>query len=169
MTTRAALLAVTAFAALSPFTGGLHTKLLLWNASASVPIGLYLLDYARPLHIGELVTVTPPPHLAAFMAARAYLPRGVPLLKHIAALDEQIVCRRARTITIDGHAVAVALKRDSLGRSLPVWQGCRRLRRDEVFLLNPAAPDSFDSRYFGALPAKLIVAHATPLWAEAGP
>ena len=30
---------------------------LLWNASASVPIGLYAVRRAPPLHVGELVVV----------------------------------------------------------------------------------------------------------------
>ena len=33
---------------------------LLWNASASVPIGLYAVRRALPLHVGELVVVAPP-------------------------------------------------------------------------------------------------------------
>ena len=168
MSTRASLLTATALAVFLQFAGGSTAKLLLWNASASVPIGLYRLRPAHPLRIGELVTIDAPPRLAAFMAARAYLPRGVPLVKHIAALGGQTVCRQAHTITINGHAVAVALERDSLGRPLPAWQGCRRLRRGEVFLLNLAAPGSFDGRYFGVLSIATIAASAEPLWTIEG-
>jgi conjugative transfer signal peptidase TraF len=139
-------------------------KLLLWNASASVPRGLYLLRTATPLRRGELVTVVPPPLLARFLAMRGYLPTGVPLLKHIAALPGQTVCRAAHTVTIDGHAVAFARDRDHLGHSLLAWKGCRTLRAGEVFLLNINVPDSFDGRYFGPLPAAAITARAEPLW-----
>lgn len=168
MSPRASLLTAATLAVFLQFVGGSTAKLLLWNASASVPIGLYRLRPAYPLRIGELVTIDAPPRLAAFMAGRAYLPRGVPLLKHIAALGGQSVCRRARRITVDGHAVAVALERDSLGRPLPAWHGCRRLRRGEVFLLNPAAPGSFDGRYFGVLSTATIAARAEPLWTIEG-
>ena len=139
-------------------------KLLLWNTSASVPRGLYWLRPASPLHANELVAVKPPEPLAKFLAARGYLPLGVPLLKHIAALPGQTVCRHAHTVTVDGHAVAVAREHDAHGRLLPSWQGCRTLRAGAVFLLNPTIPDSFDGRYFGALPASAITAHAEPLW-----
>jgi conjugative transfer signal peptidase TraF len=139
-------------------------KLLLWNASASVPRGLYLLRPTSPLHVGELVTVAPPEPLARFAAMRGYLPIGVPLLKHIAALDGQTVCRFARVVRVDGRAVAIARERDSVGRSLPSWQGCRTLRAGQVFLLNSTIPDSFDGRYFGVLPANSITARAEPLW-----
>jgi type IV secretory pathway protease TraF len=97
---------------------------LIWNASASVPIGLYAVHPAGTLRTGELLVVTPPEPLAAFLDARRYLPKGVPLLKHIAALPGQTVCRTGDTISIDGSAVGAALDRDHLGRSLPVWQGC---------------------------------------------
>lgn len=139
-------------------------KLLLWNASASAPRGLYLLHPAMPLHGGELVAVAPPEPLARFAAVRGYLPIGVPLLKHIAALDGQTVCRFGRVARVDGSAVAIARERDSLGRPLPSWQGCRALRAGQVFLLNSAVPDSFDGRYFGVLPANAITARAEPLW-----
>lgn len=139
-------------------------KLVLWNASASAPIGLYLLRPATPLHIGELVAVTPPAPLARFMAARDYLPFGVPLLKHVSALGGQTVCRSARTLTIDGAAAGAALDHDSRGRPLPNWQGCRTLHAGEVFLLNSTALASFDGRYFGVVRITTITARAVPLW-----
>jgi conjugative transfer signal peptidase TraF len=139
-------------------------KFLLWNVSASAPRGLYLLHPALPLQVGELVTIAPPEPLARFTAVRGYLPIGVPLLKHIAALDGQTVCRFARVVGIDGRAVAIARERDSLGRPLPSWQGCRTLRAGQVLLLNSTIPDSFDGRYFGVLPANSITARAEPLW-----
>jgi conjugative transfer signal peptidase TraF len=144
-------------------------KLLLWNATASAPIGLYLLRPVTPLHIGELVAVTPPAPLARFMAARSYLPLGVPLLKHVGALRGQTVCRSARTVTIDGAAAATALDHDSRGWPLPVWQGCRTLHAGEVFLLNRTVLTSFDGRYFGVLPITTITARAVPLWISKEP
>ena len=66
---------------------------LLWNASASVPIGLYAVHPVGPLRVGQLLIVSPPAPLARFLAARRYLPMGVPLIKHVAALPGQTVCR----------------------------------------------------------------------------
>jgi conjugative transfer signal peptidase TraF len=137
---------------------------LLWNASASVPIGLYAIHPAGRLTAGELLVVRPPAALAQFMAARGYLARGVPLIKHVAALPGQIVCRSGRTITVDGIVVAEALDRDARGRELPAWQGCRAVKTSEVFLMNAGVTDSFDSRYFGPVPDSIIIGSATPLW-----
>ena len=75
---------------------------LLWNASASAPIGLYTIDFDGPFDVTDLVAVDAPEPLAAFMAERGYLPRGVPLLKRVLGVSGQTVCRSNLTITVDG-------------------------------------------------------------------
>jgi conjugative transfer signal peptidase TraF len=137
---------------------------LLWNASASVPIGLYAVRRALPLYVGELVVVTPPKSLGQFFAERRYLPLGVPLVKRILALAGQIVCRSGLRITVDDTAMGDALERDRLGRALPDWQGCRVIGPGEVFLMNRTPLDSLDGRYFGPLPLTTIVGRADPIW-----
>jgi conjugative transfer signal peptidase TraF len=139
---------------------------LIWNASASVPIGLYRVLPALPLHVGELVVVRPPEDLASFLAERGYLAIGVPLLKHILALSGQTICRRGETIIVDGKAMGSALCLDHAGRTLPGWLGCRVVAEGEVFLMNWRSEYSFDSRYFGPLPASTIVGRADPLWIQ---
>lgn len=139
---------------------------LIWNASPSAPIGLYAIRPAGTLAGSELVVVAPPAALARFLNARGYLPSGVPLVKRIAALPGQQVCRRGASILVDGAVVATARARDQLGRPLPSWQGCRRIAAGDVFFLN-RHPDSFDGRYFGPLPENSIVGRAVPLLTEA--
>ena len=139
---------------------------LIWNASASVPIGLYRVRPAVDLHVTELVVVRPSSPLANFLDERGYLPKSVPLLKHILALPGQTVCRTGHTITIDAAAMGEALERDRRGRLLPVWQGCRVIAKGEVFLMNRQSEDSLDGRYFGPLPATTIVGEAAPLWTD---
>ena len=137
---------------------------LIWNVSASVPIGLYLMRPLERLHIAELVVVRPPNALAQFLAGRRYLPEGVPMLKRVLALPGQIICRSAHTVTVDGIAMGEALDRDTQGRPLPVWEGCQRLSENEVFLMNWQSKDSFDGRYFGPLPTASVIGRADPLW-----
>jgi type IV secretory pathway protease TraF len=57
--------------------------LLIWNASASVPIGLSSVQPEDHLAVTDLVVVTPPQPVARLLAERDYLPRGVPLLKRV--------------------------------------------------------------------------------------
>ena len=103
---------------------------------------------------------------ASFMAERRYLPRGVPLMKRVAGVPGQRVCRDGVHITVDGIDMGEALARGRAGRALPTWQGCRRIADGEVFLMNWAAPDSMDGRYFGPLAINSIIGRAIPLWTD---
>jgi conjugative transfer signal peptidase TraF len=159
------MLASAALVAVPPWFG--YAPGLIWNASASVPIGLYRLAPVEGPDIGDYVVVSPPEPLAAFLAERRYLPLGVPLIKRVLALPGATVCRRGATIIAYDHAYGEARERDRLGRPLPSWQGCRMLAESEIFLMNWDAADSLDGRYFGPLPVTSIVARAVPLWTDA--
>lgn len=142
---------------------------LLWNGSASVPIGLYAVHPAGTLRVGDIVVVRPPEPLARYPNSRRALPDGVPLIKPIAALAGQMVCRIGGIVSVDGVTLAKAQDRDRHGRKLPVWQGCRLLGPAEIFLMNAAQPDSLDGRYFGVLPTSTVIGRATPLWLPKAP
>lgn len=143
-----------------------HTPLLIWNASASVPIGLYAVRDAGELTPGQLVVAMPPQTLARFLADGRYLPKGLPLIKHVAALAGSVVCRTGSIVSIDGVARAEARGQDHAGRPLPIWDGCRTIGVHEVFLLNESEPASLDGRYFGPLPSSSIVGQAFPIWTK---
>jgi conjugative transfer signal peptidase TraF len=136
----------------------------IWNASESVPIGLYRLHPTGRLAVSELVAVQSPEPLATFLADRGYLPRGTPLLKRVLALPGQTVCRDQLAITVDKIEMGAVREHDRSGRPLPVWQGCHVIADGEVFLMNWRSADSLDGRYFGALPTSAIMGTAEPLW-----
>jgi conjugative transfer signal peptidase TraF len=142
---------------------------LIWNASASAPLGLYRLRPADDLAVGDLVAVAPPPVLAAWLDGRGYAPLGVVLMKRVAAVAPSKICRTGPMVQIDGAPAGLARAVDRQGRPLPVWQGCRRLAADQVFLLNPS-PTSLDGRYFGALPRDAVLGRVRRLrpFAEPG-
>jgi conjugative transfer signal peptidase TraF len=143
-----------------------RTPLYMWNASASVPLGLYGLQQSDTRYVGELVAVLPPEPLATFLADGSYLPRGVPMLKHVLALPGQTVCRNGPTVFVDDIAMGSAHDRDSRGRLLPAWQGCRLIGAGELFLMNWQSADSLDGRYFGLTPSSAVIARAYPLWTD---
>jgi conjugative transfer signal peptidase TraF len=166
--TRFAWVIATCFAALGiaiPAFVDLPNK-LIWNASASVPIGIYFVQLPDGIEISDLAVVAPPEPVAHFLEDGGYIPRGVPLMKRVLAFSGQRVCRKNLLITVNGIAMGTARKNDSSGRDLPVWQGCRIIARDEVFLMNWQSADSLDGRYFGPLPASSIVGRAMPLWTD---
>lgn len=137
--------------------------IFVWNASPSVPVGLYVVVPISTLSLGDLALVNPPPALTKYLSRREYLSAGTPMLKRIAALSGQHVCRTGRVIRIDGLVRATAQHRDARERLLPAWSGCDQLQSDEVFFLNNA-PNSLDGRYFGPLHCDTIGGQAIPLW-----
>lgn len=136
--------------------------ILVWNATASAPIGLYHRHFGR-IERGNWVLIRPPSDAANLAAARNYLPKNIALIKRVAAQSGDRVCRFGKVISINGRNVAMAMLQDSQGRNLPVWSGCVVLGTQEIFLLN-APPASFDSRYFGPVPLDNVLERVAPLW-----
>jgi conjugative transfer signal peptidase TraF len=155
-----ALIAITAIAVPAFMT---LPKLLIWNASASVPIGLYAVLPNARLRVGNLAVSSVPTEMQALAATRRYLPANVPLIKPVSAIAGTTVCRNAAQITIAGVLSAEAKSFDAIHRPMPLWRGCRRIASDEIFLMNPAVGDSFDGRYFGPTPISLVRGRAYPL------
>lgn len=139
---------------------------LIWNATASAPIGFYTVSPAGRIEVPDLVAVMPPEPFASFMVERGYVGRDVPILKHVVGLPGQRVCRDGRAITVDDVPLGEARDRDSRGRDLPVWRGCRVIGGGELFLMNLEAADSLDGRYFGPFPASAVIGRATPLFTD---
>ena len=140
------------------------TPIYVWNASESVPIGLYRLQPADNLFVTELVAVQPPEPLATFLDLNGYLPAGVPMLKRVLALPGQTVCRSALSVSVDAIEMGEARERDGRGRPLPKWQGCCVVGEGELFVMNWQSTNSLDGRYFGFLPASAVVGRALPVW-----
>ena len=136
--------------------------LIVFNGSGSAPLGFYRID-DRPPRLGETVVVRPSKATEGFLVERGFLPAGVPLLKRVAGVVGDEICRYGTVISINRADVEEALEHDNLGRPMPVWQGCRTLAEGEFFLLQPH-PYSIDSRYFGPVSECEIVGVATPLW-----
>lgn len=143
------------------------TPRLVWNASASAPIGLYRIKVGTRPRIGDFVLVELEPALEKFITERGYLPPKIPLIKRVAALPGDEVCRQNRAIFVGKIHVADALFLDSTGRKMPTWSGCFTLKCDEIFLLN-APENSLDGRYFSATKLSGVIGVAIPVlvWEE---
>ena len=137
---------------------------LVYNASTSLPMGFYRVMPIDDLRRGDLVVVPVPERHQSLALERGYLDRGVNLIKRVASLRGDHVCALDRVISINGTAVARSLKRDSAGRRMPVWTGCRTLREGEFFALIGEVDASFDGRYFGPMACARIVGKAVPAW-----
>lgn len=120
---------------------------LIWNRTSSAPEGLYWLSDA-PFTSGRWGVISARSGEAEWAVARGFVGRDWPLIKQVAAMPGDEVCRYGELVSVNGKDVAVALSVDHLDRELPVWSGCFVLKDTEVFLLNPH-PRSLDGRYFG--------------------
>jgi len=119
--------------------------LALVNESPSLPRGLYL-RIGATVERGAVVAIIQPAAVRSYLM-RLGMPGDVLLLKRVAAVEGDLVCAGFGIVRTPGRQVQT-LDRDRQGAALPVWRDCRRLARDELFLLGDT-PGSFDSRYFG--------------------
>lgn len=129
--------------------------LLLYNRTASLPIGFYLYTGRSSIRRGDIVALVLPP------AARPYAQlRGdstdLLLIKHVLAVRGDFVCTLHGELRINGIRVGPIASVDSTGRPLPRWSAARLLR-DEELLVGSSQPRSFDGRYFGPIHANQVL------------
>jgi len=136
---------------------------LVWNASASAPVGLYAVSPGAALAPGDMVIARVPDPFRRLAAERRYLPMNVPLVKRVTALAGDEVCALGQEIFVNGRWTAERRLADGRGRPMPMWSGCARLRGGQLFLLMDS-PASFDGRYFGVTEAGDVVGKARLIW-----
>lgn len=136
---------------------------LVWNASASAPVGLYRVTPGAVPGRGEMVIAWPPSGPRRLAGQRHYLPVNVPLVKRVAAVPGDRICAHGTTIRRGARVIAVRRTHDAAGRPMPWWHGCRTLANGDMLLLMDTST-SFDGRYFGPTRAREIIGTATPLW-----
>jgi conjugative transfer signal peptidase TraF len=140
---------------------GILPPILLYNPSQSAPLGWYRIEALEHISRGDQVVSNLPQEAAEFASQRGYLPRGIPVIKTVTALEGDTVCDTGNVLEINDVATVRMLAADKAGRLLPSpWRTCRRLLPDEVLLLSDRAQDSFDGRYFGAVQKSDIIGRA---------
>ena len=141
-----------------------HSSERLINDSPSVPLGFWHRVEA-PVAIGAVIGFKPPPAALGYVSAHmpAYLHRKL-ILKYVVAVAGDRICRAGEAFTVDGRELGQASARDAQGAVLPVWQGCQTLGAGEVAVFSNRIPNSFDSRYYGAIPENNIIGVYRPIW-----
>ena len=148
------------------FTSALACMLashLIWNRTASLPLGLYYRSSETRPYEGGLVALRVPPTVRPLVHERRYLPDGSLIIKPVAAVAGDVVCTRRGILYINGEPFGRILARDSAGRELPAYEGCGALAEGQVFLASHH-PASFDSRSFGPVDIHALQGTVTPLW-----
>ncbi|MGB3389038.1 MAG: conjugative transfer signal peptidase TraF [Pseudaminobacter sp.] len=140
------------------------------NLTPSYPLGLWRIEaLARPVVVSDLVFVCPP-ETAAFALGleRGYVRRGLcpgwlsPLIKTVVALPGQHI-EIDDAVMIDGRKLPQSVVRtvDAEDRALPSHPG-GTVPTDHLFLHSSFA-GSYDSRYFGPIPASGVLGLARPI------
>ncbi|WP_287305725.1 conjugative transfer signal peptidase TraF [Mesorhizobium sp.] len=161
------LIAAASLVALATITGLGGLRL---NLTRSYPLGLWRIEpLGRPAQAGDRVFVCPP-DTAAFRTARErfYLGLGLcpgwfsPLIKTVVATEGQVIAIGAG-VSIDGRPLphSDVQPKDAAGRALTPFAGGQV---PAVFLfLHSDFAGSYDSRYFGPIPASGLLGRASPV------
>ena len=140
------------------------------NTTPSYPLGLWRIEpLARNAAVGDLV-FTCPPLTPAFKTAfeRGYIRRGLcpgrlsPLIKTVVATEGQSV-DIGEHVSIDGRPLAHSEihRSDREGRALSPWHG--GTVPSGYLYIHSDFSGSFDSRYFGPIPASGLLGLAHPV------
>ncbi|MGA7634789.1 MAG: S26 family signal peptidase [Terriglobales bacterium] len=127
---------------------------------SSAPRGIYLRTAARPGR-GKLVEVCLPHEVALFAASRAYIRSAGRCNENTEPIIKEIDGIQGDEVYVDP---ATILATDSGGRPMTqAFPGWHRIPAGQIWL-DGSARNSFDSRYFGALPIENVNAVLEPLW-----
>lgn len=137
--------------------------IIVRNLSPSLPPGFYLVQPSHNVSLGEIAVFRLPRDVLRKVGGRRWLAHPPLLIKPTAAVTGARVCHWTSSIRINGVRVGSTLLTDSEGLELPRIRGCYRIRRGWFLPLSNRIPNSFDGRYFGALPPSLLLGRAVPL------
>lgn len=121
---------------------------MILNETPSMAKGLYVrLGEVADIKRGDIIAMPMNSTAQNYLVEKLVYPKDTMLIKRVAGLAGDFVCRHDSVVTINKRTL-VAARSDRQGNLLPAWNGCRTLSTSEVFLLGDH-PASFDSRYFG--------------------
>ncbi|PSM15886.1 MULTISPECIES: conjugative transfer signal peptidase TraF [unclassified Nitratireductor] len=143
---------------------------LRFNLTSSYPLGIWrIAPLDREVAVGDLIMICPPPTPVFTLARqRGYLRSGLcsgwlsPMIKTVAATQGQRV-EIAGSVSVDGVPLAGSELRaaDGEGRALIPFAG-GVVPPGRIFLHSDFA-GSYDSRYFGPVPAAGVLGLAQPV------
>jgi conjugative transfer signal peptidase TraF len=118
------------------------------NETVSMAKGVYVYtDNASAIKRKDIVALKMTIGANAYLVDELGYPKRTLLIKRVAGLSGDVICRHGMRVTVNAQTVN-AQSKDRFGNLLPVWDGCAVLLPNQVFLLGDH-PSSFDSRYFG--------------------
>lgn len=142
-------------------------SVIVYNATDSLPHGLYLVVQKPVYERGDLVVFPVPESVKGLVRQRRWLPDGAFLIKPIAGENGDILNTKTGRCLVNGVDFGPVETVDRTGQPLPAFSINRRLENGEIAVVNPI-PQSFDSRYFGPIKERQIIGEALPIWTQTG-
>ena len=137
------------------------SRRFILNLTGSEPRGIYLQrPFGGTLCRGDLIFMKCPPGYEKFVYGRKWLPNGWPLLKTVRGIPGDCFCVSENDVSVEGKWFGPVFPRDGQGLQLPVIRGCRTIPSHYFLPIATGLENSFDGRYFGAVPDSLITGKA---------
>jgi conjugative transfer signal peptidase TraF len=141
-----------------------HIWGIIINYTASLPKGLYRLHPLAPdIERDMLVALHVPAPFKDMVYGRGWLFKGSLVLKPVAAVAGDRILITDEGLSINKRYVGPVYSYDTQGLPLPVLRMSYTLKEGQIFLAS-TYPRSFDSRYFGPVNTKDIIAQVIPLF-----
>ncbi len=143
-------------------------RYVVLNVSPSVAPGLYV-AIDKPPRRGSLIEFHVPRVMGDSVFARTSRGKNtITVLKHVLATEGDHIDTTGPFLRINGAVIALIQTHDSKSRPMPIWRADRALEADEFFVFSGRVWNSFDSRYFGPILYRDIVAVRKSLitWGE---
>jgi len=157
--------------AIALIVGGAYSAGLRFNTTVSAPRGFWRISRVEPATVrpGEMVSVCPPAEgVVIAMRQHGYIGPGdcpgtdsEPFLKPVVAVaGDTVTIHPAGPVEVNG----TPLPNSKPLANMPAWPaGTYTVEPGQVWLISSYDPGSFDSRYFGPVPAANIRGQAVPV------
>lgn len=139
----------------------LNSGVFINLSDKSMPAGIYIRINERTAR-GTLAVTCLTPEIAAYGLERGYLKKGrcstgiEPVMKIVMAMEDDTISIEEGSISINERSVKESriLDEDSNNRPLQKFYSAQTflLKSDEFWLMSNHKPNSWDSRYWGAVP-----------------
>ena len=142
-------------------------RLIYFNITRSMPIGLYIAIPGMNLRTGDYVVFDAPEKAKSLILERNY-GDGNPdrmFLKRVGALPGDIYGVMDDVLLVNGEKKGDVLLYDHDGNPMPVEEGFHMVRKGTFLPLGDKV-NSLDGRYFGTVPVESIRMRVVPLITE---
>ena len=148
---------------IAAFCSVIGQPLIIYNATDSLPYGLYRVIKQQSYERGDLIVFPVPEQVRSLVLERGWLKPDSYLIKPVVAINGDKVWITCGQVFVNGKSFGAIKKKDRQGLPLPSLAFKDKLSAGKIAVLQ-RSDDSFDSRYFGPIDERQIIGRAVPIW-----